>query len=726
MNTSSPLPNRITNLLSELSLEEKIGQMTQLTITSLIEMNGEQALRPIRFKDDVMKEAFGTYRIGSVLNVPAAGIGPAEWQAMIETLQAKAKKNGTHIPVLYGVDSIHGASYTYGATFFPQQIGMAATRNRELVEELGRITAYETRASGIPWNFSPVVDIARNPLWPRMWEGFGEDVHLCSALGISLTQGYQGENIGDPTRVAACLKHYLGYGHPLSGMDRTPAWIPERFLREYYLPPFKAAIDAGAATIMINSGEINGIPVHADPFILTDILRGELGFEGVAVTDWQDIIYLHTTHRISHNNRESVKKAVLAGIDMSMVPWGFSFSKDLISLVNDGEIPMDRIDEAVGRILKLKADLGLLDETLSFEYEKFGSAEHHAAAITCTQESIVLLKNDGILPLPHSKKILITGMASNSVKILNGGWSHTWQGHDSSVDNPQGKSILTAFQELLGRDKISFAQGTFFDEEADSQAAIELAKEADFIVACVGESPYTENPGNIFDLNLPKIQKEFVQQLAKTGKPLILVLIEGRPRIIREIEPLASAVVMGFLPGDFGGQAIAEVIMGKVNPSGKMPFTYPQYVNNFINYDHKFSDKGHLDTDDEYYVPQFPFGHGLSYTTFTYSHLSTDKTIIDTQGESLTISVKVTNSGNRAGKECVELYIRDEVASISPPVKRLRGFEKIELDPGESQTVQFTISALDLAFVGIDNQWITEPGQFTVMVNQLNTSFEVI
>ncbi|MFK7972809.1 MAG: glycoside hydrolase family 3 N-terminal domain-containing protein, partial [Bacteroidia bacterium] len=473
MNTSAKLPNRITALLSELSLAEKVGQMTQLTITSLIEMNGEQAIRPIRFKKDAMKEDFGTYKIGSILNVPSAGIGPEEWKEMIANIQEYAKEYGTHIPVLYGVDSIHGASYTYGATFFPQQIGMAATRNRELVEELGTVSAYETRASGIPWNFSPVVDIARNPLWPRIWEGFGEDVHLCSTLGVSLTKGYQGEDIGDPTRVAACLKHYLGYGQPLSGMDRTPAWIPERFLREYYLPPFKAAIDAGAATIMINSGEINGIPVHADPFILTDILRGELGFEGVAVTDWQDIIYLHVTHRTTHNNRESVKKAVLAGIDMSMVPWDFSFSKDLISLVNDGEISMDRIDEAVGRIIKLKADLGLLDETPTFNYEKFGSAEHHAAAIACAQESITLLKNDGILPLPHSKKILITGMASDSVKVLNGGWSHTWQGHDSSVDNPHGKSILSAFQELMGSENISFAQGTFFDEESDVQAAID-------------------------------------------------------------------------------------------------------------------------------------------------------------------------------------------------------------------------------------------------------------
>ncbi|MEM1137762.1 MAG: glycoside hydrolase family 3 N-terminal domain-containing protein [Bacteroidota bacterium] len=715
-----------SRLLQTMSLEEKVGQMTQLTITSLIatDKNG-QPERPLRLKNE---KAFTQYQIGSVLNVPDKDVKPEEWRNLLQQMQTAVEKTDKKIPILYGIDSVHGANYIYGATLFPQQLALAATWNKKLAEQQGKITAYETRAAGIPWTFSPVLDVARNPLWPRIWESFGEDALLSTEMGKAILKGYQQDYLSHPESVAACLKHFVGYGHPLSGKDRTPAWIPERFLREYFIPPFAEAIKAGAASIMINSSEINGIPVHADHYLLTEVLRNELGFEGVLVTDWQDIVYLHTTHRTTHNKKESIKAAINAGVDMSMVPFDFSFIEDLVELVNEGEVSLERIDEAVLRILILKLKLGLFDNPLPENngYSDFASTQNTLAALDTARESITLLNNKRkILPLSEEAKVLVTGPTAASIHALNGGWTHTWQGDDESISTPDKLNILEALEAKVGKANILYAKGASYTKTENIDEALLKAKEADYILACIGESPYTENPGNINDLNLEKAQIDFVKTLSKTGKPVILVIVAGRPRIINQLVPLVSAAIMAYLPGNEGGRALAEILYGEVNPSGKLPFTYPKFSNCLVPYDHKTSDEGHLDYDFEEFQPQFTFGHGLSYTKFEYYDLviSNEKIKLD---ELLEISVMVTNVGKRPGKEVVQIYIQDEVASITPPVKRLRAFKKLYLEPGQSYMAHFELKTSDLAFVGRDNLWVTEPGTFKVMVGGLEARFEII
>ncbi|UZR94892.1 glycoside hydrolase family 3 N-terminal domain-containing protein [Chondrinema litorale] len=719
------LVTKASRLIKKMSLEEKVGQMTQITITSLIETDDDGNIqRPLKLKDE---EAFLNKYIGSVLNVPDKNVKPEEWRSLLQQIHDATSKTRNNIPVIYGIDSLHGANFIYGATLFPQQIGLAATWNKKLAEKQASITALETRAAGIPWNFSPVLDVARNPLWPRIWETFGEDVHLTTELGKALMKGYQKDTLASAESIATCLKHFIGYGNSISGKDRSPAWIPERFLREYFLPPFESAIKAGAPSIMINSSEINGIPVHADKYLLTDLLRQELGFNGVLLSDWQDITYLHTTHRITKDNRGSVKVAVNAGVDMCMAPFEYSFTEDLISLVEDGEVNEERIDEAVTRILVLKYKLGLFDNPMpeSKVYESFGSKESADVALETARESITLLNNKRkTLPLPKDAKILITGPAANSLNALNGGWTHTWQGKDESVSTAGKQTVAEALIEKGYDGCVTFVKGCSFKKEESFDEALQKAEEVDYIVVCVGEEPYAEHFGNIHDLKLDRAQNEYVHALSKTGKPVILVVVSGRPRRIHYLVPHVSAVLMAYLPGDEGGKAIAEILFGDANPCGKLPFTYPKYANNLLTYEHKTSDEGHLDSVAEEFQPQFEFGHGLSYTRFEYFDLSLNAEKI-ALGETIEVSVMVTNVGKRTGKEVVQLYVRDEVASITPPVKKLKAFKKLLLEPGQSYMAVFELHTDDLAFVGRDNKWITEPGTFKVMVGGQEASFEV-
>jgi len=712
-----------------MSLDEKVGQMTQVTI-DVISVGRKGALaEPHRVDEAKLRNAIVEHHVGSILNVANHCYSRGHWYEIISAIQKMAlEETSARIPVLYGIDAIHGANYTEKATLFPQQIAMAATWNPALVELAGSITAYETRASGIPWTFSPVLDMGRNAAWPRIWETFGEDVFLSSEMGKAMVKGYQGDDISDKYKVASCLKHYMGYSFPLSGKDRTPAWIPENFLREYFLPPFAAAIKAGARTVMINSGEINGTPVHADHHILTDILRTELGFDGIAVSDWEDIIKLVTVHRVASTQKEAVKIAVMAGIDMSMVPYDFSFYDYLLELVKEGSVPVSRIDEALRRILRVKYELGLFENAYfpAPDYPKFGSDEFRNASLETAHEAITLLKNENqVLPMKNKSKVLVTGFAANSMQCLNGGWSYSWQGELTNTYAAYKNTILEAIQHKIGVNNVLYAEGVQFDSITDAQKALKLAKTADYIVLCLGELSYTEASGNISDLYLPDAQVKYALQLAATGKPVVLVLAEGRPRIISKFADHMQGIVMAYLPGNEGGEAIADILFGDVNPSGKLPVTYPRYPNDLITYDRKYSEEV-ADTiaPNTKYDPQFPFGFGLSYTSFSYSNLVLDKSKMS-RDEKLHITVDITNTGKINGKEVVQLYIGDLYASITPSVKRLRGFEKVEVEPGATKSVTFTISASDLAFVNRNLEWITEPGEFEAEIGGLKRKFEL-
>jgi beta-glucosidase len=718
----------IEDLLSKMTIEDKAGQMTQFAIDVLLKRDDEgNFVEPHQVDPQKARKVLVERRAGSVLNVAGYAYSRDQWQQIISDIQRFAAEKENSIPVLFGIDAIHGVNYTAEGTLYPQQIGLAATWNPSLVEQLAAMTAYEARASNIPWTFSPVMDLGRDPRWPRFWEGFGEDVLLTATLGEAMTKGFQGSDPSDPNQIAACLKHYLGYSFPLTGMDRTQAWIPERQLREYFLPPFKAGVDAGVLSVMVCSGEMNGIPVHANKYLLTDVLKEELGFEGLVVTDWQDIHYLHERHKVSGDYKESIKMAINAGIDMSMVPFDLEFPVLLAELIREGEVPMSRIDDAVRRILRVKKQLGLFGQQI-FEpdaHPLLGSEEHQQLALKGAQESIILAKNDNhILPIPKSATVLLTGPTANTMVSLNGGWSYTWQGDDEQRYPETKPTILQAIQAKIGDDHLLYAQGTSFDEEINISTAGARLSRADAAIVCIGESSYTEKPGDVDDLHLPEAQMDLVRAMAASGKPVILVVAEGRPRIIREAEALAEAVIIANLPGNEGGQAIADILFGDYNPNGKLPYTYPRYANNLVKYDHRGTDiieskPGRLSVH-----PQFPFGHGLSYTSFEYSNLQISGSPLKADNK-LSISVEVKNTGAMLGAEVVQLYIGDQVASITPSLKRLRGFEKITLSPGEQKTVTFTIQARDLAFVGQNLRWRTEPGSFTVQVGPLEDQFEM-
>lgn len=721
------IDQRVEATLAKMSLKEKVGQMTQLSIDMIAKGQPYNLEDPFQIDEEKLKIAIQEYGVGSILNVGGHAYTREEWYVIHQAIDKVVQETQLKVPIIYGIDAIHGMNYTVGSTLFPQQIGQAATWNPGLVERGAAVTAYECRASGIPWNFAPVLDVMRQPLWSRVFETFGEDPYLVSTLGAAYIRGAEGGNVANKYRVAACMKHYMGYSYPFSGKDRTPAYIPDWMLREIFLPPFQSAVDAGAHTIMINSAEINGIPTHINSYVLKTILRDELGFTGVAVSDWEDIILLHTRHRVAANEKEATKLAINAGIDMSMVPVSLDFPNLLIELVNEGEVTMARIDEAVGRILKLKYELGLFDKVLfGFdEYPKFASKEHAAIARQTALESITLLKNDGnLLPLDKSKKVLITGAAANSMIMLNGSWSRTWQGTNPSYDvRTEGKlTIVEAIQREIGAAKVSFVEGSTVDELVNLEDAISAAKGVDAIIVCVGETPATEKPGDIDDLDLSDAQLDLVKGLAGTGKPIILVLVENRPRIIRKIEPMVGAILQCYQPGDEGGPALAEVVYGDHNPEGRLPYTYPRYANDLVTYDHKATEKIGNDFGPSAFVPQYEFGFGLSYTTFEYRNLSIDQTTLSANAK-LKVKITVKNTGKRMGREVVQFYTQDLYASMTPPSKKLRDFRKITLLPGESRTLTFMIEPAQLAFWSAEGKWITEAGDFKVMIGGHEATF---
>jgi beta-glucosidase len=713
-----------------MTIAEKAGQMTQITLEVILEGGMFNIKRPHRFDQALFKDAITKYGVGSILNTPGIPLPTTEWLDLIRTIQETAIANTRlGLPILYGIDAVHGVNYTLNATLFPQQINMAASWNTELVEQAAAITASETRASGIPWNFSPVLDICKNPLWPRLWEGFGEDVHLATELGLAMVRGYQGTDIGNPHRVGACLKHFLGYGAPQSGKDRTPAWIPERFLREYFLPPFEAAIKAGAASIMINSGDINGIPVHASKYVLDTLLRKELGFKGLVVTDWEDIKYLHTRHRVAANQKEAVKLAIEAGVDMSMVPDDFSFTEYLIELVEEGSISEARLDASVMRILKFKQQLGLFENPVinpQVDYSSFAGPSHAEVALELARESITLLKNNhNQLPLSKASNVLVTGFSASEMRYLNGGWTGTWQGDVADKFITGKLTLLQAIHDKVGADRVQFVEGCTFDQLTSLQEAISAARDCDQIILCLGEMTYTEFHGNIDDLRLPQAQIDLAKALIATGKPITLVLLQGRPRIISDFADDIDSIIYAYLPGNEGGRAIADILFGDVNPSGKLPITYPKFVNSLVTYDHKYSEITSIQGSKTCYNPLFEFGTGLSYTSFEYADLQLNKNEV-TKDEELKISVKVRNTGQRIGKEVVQLYLSDEYASVTPSVRRLKRFQKILLLPHEEKFVEFTLTKHDYSFVGLEDKWICESGTFMIKIGACSAKFTLL
>ena len=722
--TNSDVENKVKNLLASMTLEEKIGQMTQIDVAVIAAPEELNAANPI--DQAKLEEAVLSHHIGSILNTPYTPNNKAQtvetWRTMLQSIQAATAKSRLKIPVIYGIDAIHGATYIQNAVLFPQAINMAATFNPDLSVKEGEITARELRTAGLQWNFSPVMDIGRQPLWPRLWETYGEDVHLASVLGTSFIEGQQGDNFSAPNKVMTCLKHYVGYSFPFNGKDRTPAWISERLLREYFLPPFEAGVNAGSPTIMINSSEVDGIPGHANYHYLTTILRDEMGFKGFTISDWEDIKRLYTRDKLAANEKEAVKIAVMAGIDMSMVPLDFSFYDLLLELVKSGEVPITRIDEAVSRILLVKFEAGLFNpDTQPLPIEgNFATPEAIETNRQAARESIVLAKNaNNILPLKKETSVLVTGPTANLLNVMNGGWTITWQGDDESLYPKDKLTVLEAIQQKA-TGKVTYVGGSTFDNAIDIEKAVAAAKNHDTIVLCLGEKPYTETVGNIDSLNLDPTQTNLANALIATGKPVILVTLGGRPRIITSIAEQVSGVILGFLPGMEGGVAITDILFGDYNPDGKLPITYPRTTNGITPYDYKPIES----FEQNIYHPLYPFGHGLSYTTFQTSELRIEKDKINSD-ENLTITVTVKNTGALKGKETVLLYINDMAASVTRPNKQLKAFKKIELNPGQAEKLSFTLSPYDLSFIGVDLNRIVEPGDFIVMVGNETVKFSV-
>ena len=724
------IEQNIQNWLKKMTLEEKIGQMCEITVDVVTDFPGSKD--GFKLSEAMLDTVIGKYKVGSILNVPLSVAQKKEvWAAAIKQIQDKSMKE-IGIPCIYGVDQIHGTTYTLDGTLFPQGVNMGAAFNRELTRRGAEISAYETKAGCIPWTYAPVVDLGRDPRWPRMWENYGEDCYVNAEMGVAAIQGFQGtdpNHIG-PNHVAACVKHYMGYGVPVSGKDRTPSAIPRTDLREKHFAPFLAAIKAGALSLMVNSAVDNGMPFHANKELLTDWLKRDLNWDGMIVTDWADINNLCVRDHIAATKKEAIKIAINAGIDMSMVPYEVSFCDYLKELVEEGEVPMSRIDDAVARVLRLKYRLGLFEKP-DWDikaYDKFGSAEFAADALQAAEESEVLLKNEGnILPLAKGKKILLAGPNANSMRCLNGGWSYSWQGHRADDCAQAYNTIYEALCNKYGKENIIYEPGVtyapykndnWWEENApEIEKSVAAAAQADVIIACVGENSYCETPGNMNDLTMSTNQRNLVKALAATGKPVVLVLNQGRPRIINDIEPLAKAVVNVMLPGNYGGDALANLLAGDANFSAKMPFTYPKYINSLATYDYKpcenIGQMGGNYNYDAVMDVQWPFGFGLSYTTYNYSNLKVDKSQF-TADDELVFTVDVTNTGKVAGKESVLLFSKDMVASSTPDDIRLRNFEKIELQPGETQTVTLKLKGSDLAFVGYDGKWRLEQGDFKV------------
>ena len=725
------LEAKVEKTLAKMTLDEKIGQMLELNLDI---MGTYDASGKWKLNETMLDTCISKYKVGSLLNAPGTRAATVEqWQEWIRLIQKKSMRH-IGIPDVFGLDHNHGVTYTQGGTLFPQPINIAASFNTELARTGAQVTAYESRAANCPWVYNPVTDLGRDPRWSRIWESFGEDPIVNARMAEAEIMGYQGNDHNHLSRynVATSLKHYMGYGAPFTGKDRTPAYIAPNVLREKYFEPFKAAVQAGALTIMVNSSSINGVPVHASYEYLTQWLKKDLNWDGMIVTDWADINSLFTRERVAKDKKDAIRIAINAGIDMSMDPYSVEFCILLKQLVNEGKVSQERIDDAVRRILRLKYRIGLFDEpnTGGKGYEKFGSQEHADMALRSAEETEILLKNEGVLPLAKGKKILLTGPNANQMRCLNGGWSYTWQGSKAEDLAEKYNTIYEALCNKYGQENVILNQGVTYNEkgqyweenEPQIEKAVAAAAQADVIIACVGENSYCETPGNLTDLWMSENQRNLVKALAKTGKPIVLVLNEGRPRLIADIEPLAKAIVHIMLPGNYGGDALANLLAGDANFSAKLPYTYPKEINSLANYDYKVSEEvgtmaGAYNYDAKVSL-QWPFGYGLSYTTFEYANLKVDKANF-TADDTLTVTVDVKNTGSRAGKESVLLYSSDLIASIVPDNKRLRCFTKISLEPGETKTVTFTLPAKDLAFVGADGRWTLEEGDFLLRVARL-------
>ena len=725
---------QVEQTLKKLTLEEKVGQMMEL-VTDLFGANDKNGVFYIdEHKTDSI---LSRYKIGSILNAPNTCAPTAkQWEKYISQIQKISMKR-IGIPCVFGLDQNHGSTYTQDGTLFPQNINVAATFNREIARRSAEATAYETRAVSVPWTYSPTVDLGRDARWPRIWENFGEDCYLSSEMGSSMVRGFQGEdpNHIDQYHISACMKHFMGYGVPWTGKDRTPAYISPFDLREKHFAPFLAGLQAGALTVMVNSASVNGLPMHANKEFLTGWLKEQTGWDGVLVTDWADVNNLYTREMIAKDKKDALRIAINAGIDMIMEPYSCDACGYLIELVKEGKIPMSRIDDACRRVLRMKYRLDLFKNPTQKlkNYPKFGGEEFAKLALEGATESMVLLKNEklqdgnSVLPLAKGKKILLTGPNANQMRCLDGGWSYTWQGHRTDEFAGKYNTIYEAFCNQYGKENVVLNQGVTYNEtgkyweenEPQIQGAVDAAKNVDVIVACIGENSYTETPGNLTDLWLSENQRNLVKELAKTGKPVILVLNEGRPRLIADIEPLAQGIIDILIPGNMGGDALANLVSGKSNFSGKMPYTYPKEINSLANYDFKKSEEvGTMEGAYDYnakITQQWGFGHGLSYTSYQYSNLKVSQSDFG-HGDIIKVSVDVKNTGKVAGKESVLLFSSDLIASMLPDGRRLRAFDKIELQPGETKTVTFNLNADDLAFVGYDGKWVLEEGDFKLMI----------
>ena len=720
---------QVEQTLKKLTLEEKIGQMMEL-VTDLFGANDKNGVFYIdEHKTDSI---LSRYKIGSILNAPNTCAPTAkQWEKYIAQIQKISMKR-IGIPCVFGLDQNHGSTYTQGGTLFPQNINVAASFNREIARRSAEATAYETRAVSVPWTYSPTVDLGRDARWPRIWENFGEDCYLSSEMGKAMVYGFQGEdpNNIDQYHIATSMKHFMGYGVPWTGKDRTPAYISPSDLREKHFAPFLAGLQAGALTVMVNSASVNGMPMHANKAILTGWLKEETGWDGVLITDWADINNLYTREMVAKDKKDALRIAINAGIDMIMEPYSCDACGYLVELVKEGKIPMSRIDDACRRVLRMKYRLDLFKNPTQKlkNYPKFGGEEFAKLALEGATESMVLLKNEGnILPLQHGKKILLTGPNANQMRCLDGGWSYTWQGHRADEFAGKYNTIYEAFCNEYGKENVILNQGVTYNEkgkyweenEPQILGAVAAAKDADVIVACIGENSYTETPGNLTDLWLSENQRNLVKELAKTGKPVVLVLNEGRPRLIADIEPLAQGIINILIPGNMGGDALANLVSGKSNFSGKMPYTYPKEINSLANYDFKKSEEvGTMEGAYDYnakITQQWGFGYGLSYTTYKYSNLKVSQSDFR-HGDIIKVSVDVKNTGKVAGKESVLLFSSDLIASMVPDGRRLRAFDKVELQPGETKTVTFELKADDLAFVGWNGKWRLEEGDFKLMI----------
>lgn len=717
----------IEDLLQEMTLEEKVGQMTQINLDVISKGEIYQLEEPHSLDITKLRNAILKYHVGSFLNCPGYALPKAHWVKIITQIQDLAiNESRLKVPVIYGIDAIHGANYMSEGVLFPQPVAQAASWDPKLAQRVCEITAIETRSMGTPWAFSPVLDVMRQALWVRNFETFGEDPMLVTDMGLGAVKGLEGEDVSKFDRVASCLKHFIGYSWPYDGKDRSPAYIPERQLRELIMPPFEEAIKAGAKTIMVNSGEINGIPTHSNPGLLQKVLRDELGFEGVAVSDWEDIIKLHQYHRTSPNLKHAVKTTIMAGVDMAMVPNNYEFSESLVELVREGEVPESRLDESVRRILKLKKDLGLWENPVvpPGEYVKSSPTEFEDFSRKVAEESITLLKNEGnCLPLKKEQKVLLTGPMSDSLSMVNGAWSRTWQGQDEHRNNPEKNTVLDALK--IVNANIDYAPGCTLTELKTDKAWEEKVKASDVVIACLGELPGTEKPGDVHELVMDEAQLKYIEHLSTFGKEIVLILFESRPRIINRIVDLCGGIIHAYFPSEEGTLALADILYGNVNPSGKLPYTYPRYANTLLTYDFKIT----ADLNENYelngFKPQFEFGHGLSYTSFEYNNFRLDSPSKIELNDDIHFSVEVTNTGNREGKEVVQLYISDVYASVTPPVKRLRAYDKILLMPGETKRVEFVVPCSRLAFVGRDWKWLVEPGDFIATIGNQHLNFYI-